>query len=332
MMTVLVMLVLIFMTMSEKQMAMKYRMGEIQGAAISTQSRAEKAMFFIDRSAVYSEVSAGYKLAKGGGFYDASGCSDYFGITMWNSKGRECWPEGAAEAYERYFIDDLKQRLTSYPDTSLLDIRYTVFQKDGNLYGYAIDSIVMPVLYIQPKIVYDNLETRRIEEIRAVNPPAPSTGARYIWPGNSTVVTSCYGWRNIDYGSTEHRGIDIRAAVGDPVYAIADGKAKIGKDVYNTLTIEHSEGVSSVYIHNSAVLVKSGDSVRQGDVIALAGKAGAKYPHIHFTLKRSNAYADPLDPDKGIYSAMPWKVTRSSNCYYACSQYSYCNVIQGRVE
>jgi murein DD-endopeptidase MepM/ murein hydrolase activator NlpD len=320
-------LTLTYMTLTSKHDVFSAKIGEAQGAVIATQARAEKAMLYIDMSAQYAETEAGYKLAQSGGFYEQP-CGDYMGFTLWNNRNMECWPERPEVAFEKYFNDGLSQRLSAYPDADLLNIRYAVFDNNHTLYGFALDPITYDILFISPDVRPEDLAFRNTETIKqsvAKEYPRPDkpTG-RYTWPANSEVITSCYGYRNIDYGSTEHRGIDIRADVDDPVYAIADGRIKVSNDLYKTITIEHADGVTSMYLHNSRIIVKDKAEVKQGDPIALAGKSGAKFPHIHLTIKKNNAFIDPLDPSLSFFNLASLSRSKSSNCYYACSQYTYC--------
>jgi murein DD-endopeptidase MepM/ murein hydrolase activator NlpD len=332
-------LLMTYVMMSDKNDKFTYMIGTGQGAVLSTQLRAEKAMFFIDMAAKDAERSAAGKLGRAGGFYEQPDCGSYLGVTRWNKGTDECWPEETEGAFERYFIDDLKTRLSSYPDMELLSVRYSVFPHDGKIYGYALRPLVFRISFLQPDVNPKVLEERRQETLHSTTtsieqkPPEDVKG-KYVWPAKSNTVTSCYGWRDIDYGSTNHRGIDIRAAVGDPVYAIADGEADVQGGMYNTLSIEHPDGLISMYLHNSQILVEDGADVKQGDLVALAGKAGGKYPHIHLTIKKKTEkthvsdYVDPLDPALGLFRLESLVYSHTANCHYNCQAYAYCSVME----
>lgn len=85
-----------------------------------------------------------------------------------------------------------------------------------------------------------------------------------------------------------HRGVDIRAPQGQVVRAITGGTVGISR-MYRlhggTVGVDHGQGVTSVYIHMSKLLVKEGDRVEKGDSLGLVGATGfATGPHLHWGL------------------------------------------------
>ena len=100
------------------------------------------------------------------------------------------------------------------------------------------------------------------------------------------------------YGSG-HRGIDIGATVGTPVFAPAPGVVTFAGSVAGRLyvTIDHGGGVLSTASFVSSVLVRKGDLVTQGQVVALSGSghAGDVSPNLHFGVRLNGQYVDPLD-------------------------------------
>jgi murein DD-endopeptidase MepM/ murein hydrolase activator NlpD len=104
----------------------------------------------------------------------------------------------------------------------------------------------------------------------------------FIWPTRG-VVTSGFGWR---WGRM-HKGIDIAAPVGTPVFAAAPGvvvKAGWNSGGYgNLVEIQHPDGSVTRYAHNSRVLVQAGQEVQQGQEISEMGSTGhSTGPHCHF--------------------------------------------------
>ncbi|TVQ64959.1 MAG: M23 family metallopeptidase, partial [Spirulina sp. DLM2.Bin59] len=96
-------------------------------------------------------------------------------------------------------------------------------------------------------------------------------------------LTSGYGPR---WGRM-HRGIDIAAPTGTPIYAAAAGEvisAGWNNGGYgNWVRIRHADGSITLYAHHSRVLVRTGDRVEQGQKIALMGSTGfSTGPHLHF--------------------------------------------------
>lgn len=120
--------------------------------------------------------------------------------------------------------------------------------------------------------------------------PEPSPGVYerrgpvLIWPAQGT-FTSGYGWR---WGRM-HRGIDIANNVGTPILAAARGRVTFAgwhDGGYGYLVeITHDDGSLSRYGHNSALLVREGDPVEQGQVISQMGSTGRSTgPHLHFEI------------------------------------------------
>lgn len=115
-------------------------------------------------------------------------------------------------------------------------------------------------------------------------PDAPDRFDGYMWPAQG-VLTSGYGPR---WGRM-HRGVDIAAPVGTPIYAAADGtvaRAGWNSGGYgNLVDIRHPDGSMTRYAHNSRLLVRVGQQVRQGQHIAAMGSTGySTGPHLHFEI------------------------------------------------
>lgn len=122
-----------------------------------------------------------------------------------------------------------------------------------------------------------------------------------IWPvSNSFISLSSFGWRvhPILQVVRFHTGIDIPAWYGAPIRATAAGVVKesgwmggYGKRV----VVDHGYGFSTVYGHNSQLLVEAGQHVYKGQVVALAGKTGlAQGVHCHYEVR---FLARPINPD-----------------------------------
>jgi murein DD-endopeptidase MepM/ murein hydrolase activator NlpD len=88
-----------------------------------------------------------------------------------------------------------------------------------------------------------------------------------------------------------HHGIDFTSPVGTPVRAAREGevvKVSISRWGHGKMVeLQHEDGWFTVYSHNSQILVKVGDKVKQGDVISLSGNTGRSTgPHLHFEIRR----------------------------------------------
>lgn len=145
--------------------------------------------------------------------------------------------------------------------------------------------------------------SQRIEDmIRRNHFTGPSGGTgTMMWPTDAREITSPFGWRTHPIFGTQrfHSGIDIGADYGDSVVA-ADGGVVVtagwlggyGKAVI----IDHGNGISTVYGHNSEILVSEGQRVRKGELISRVGATGdATGPHLHFEVRLNGSPVSPLD-------------------------------------
>jgi len=117
--------------------------------------------------------------------------------------------------------------------------------------------------------------------------------------GHVSCITSDYGIRRTINGRTSiHYGIDLRAAIGTPIYAPAFG---IITDVYynkshcgNGITINHANGYSTTYCHLSQVFVTHGNQVFAGCLIGKTGNSGTTTgPHLHYMVKKDGESVNP---------------------------------------
>lgn len=126
----------------------------------------------------------------------------------------------------------------------------------------------------------------------------PKTMAKgnFIWPVRGT-ITSRYGWRTLFGVSNFHGGLDIAVRTGTSVKA-ADGGKVITSGWHNSygyyIVIDHENGKQTYYAHNSKLLVKVGERVYQGQVIAKSGSTGnSTGPHCHFEVRVNGQRVNP---------------------------------------
>ena len=100
-------------------------------------------------------------------------------------------------------------------------------------------------------------------------------------------------------GRSPHDGIDLAAPAGTPVRTAGEGSVLFAgpQQGYGLLVIiEHAHGMVTVYAHNRDLRVKTGQAVREGQVIATVGESGkTSGPHLHFEVRQDGAPVDPLD-------------------------------------
>jgi murein DD-endopeptidase MepM/ murein hydrolase activator NlpD len=121
-------------------------------------------------------------------------------------------------------------------------------------------------------------------------------------------ITSGFGTRSDPFngGRAHHLGIDFDANTGDPVSAAAGGVVTYSgvKSGYgNVVQVDHGNGYTTLYGHNSRLLVRVGDVVRAGQTIAKAGSTGRSTgPHVHFEVHVEGRPVNPkpfLDKVRG---------------------------------
>ena len=95
-----------------------------------------------------------------------------------------------------------------------------------------------------------------------------------------------------------HEGIDVSAPMGAPIVAPAGGIVRLvtwETGYGNVLEIDHGDGIVTKYAHCSKIVVRPGQHVKRGDVIALVGSTGlATGPHVHYEIHVNGKVVDPL--------------------------------------
>src|SRR5580704_12015486 len=128
--------------------------------------------------------------------------------------------------------------------------------------------------------------------------PTAATPQKYAgnlrWPVDAGIVSSEFGAR---WGK-QHKGIDIAADAGEPVYAIADADVIYAGDGLrgygNVVILRHDAQMTSLYAHNSELKVHQGDHVTQGTLISLLGNTGhSTGPHVHFEIRDGDTAVNP---------------------------------------
>jgi murein DD-endopeptidase MepM/ murein hydrolase activator NlpD len=129
----------------------------------------------------------------------------------------------------------------------------------------------------------------------------------FDWPA-SGIESGVFGSQRIDNGvpMAPHFGVDMAAPTGTPIHAPAAGTVSICADHYlngGFTLIDHGQGVSTSYLHQSKKLVRDGDVVRRGQLIGRIGQTGrATGPHLHWAM---NWFEVKLDPSRSTRRPAP---------------------------
>ncbi|MEH2570056.1 peptidoglycan DD-metalloendopeptidase family protein [Bradyrhizobium sp. AZCC 2289] len=143
--------------------------------------------------------------------------------------------------------------------------------------------------------------TGNVEEPAAVEAPAvkPSeaTGAlpTFRWPVRGKVITT-YGAKT---NGKSNDGINLAVPEGTPVKAAEDGVVAYSgnelKGYGNLVLVRHANGYVTAYAHASELLVKRGDTIKRGQIIAKSGQSGeVGSPQLHFEIRKGSSPVDPL--------------------------------------
>lgn len=152
----------------------------------------------------------------------------------------------------------------------------------------------------------ENKETKADKETpREKEKSPPKKGRNHMLPPLKAMITSPFGERRGALGNRIHSGLDIRAHLGWPVIAFADGivrKAGFYGRAGIMVEILHSDGSSSRYAHLQTTTVKENEHVKKGEQIGEVGCTGyTTGAHLHFALYSENQ--EPVDPAKHLHSA-----------------------------
>ena len=178
--------------------------------------------------------------------------------------------------------------------------------KELEVYNHNIKAASKLIKY------YEEEEDKKEAQIRAAEEsydddeifddlPSTYSGGKFLWPAPGHYqITSKFGYRVHPLTGTRrlHAGIDIAVPSGCGIYAAADGVVAVStysSSAGNYVMINHGGGISTVYMHNSKLLVSVGDQVKRGQKIALSGSTGwSTGPHCHFGVRKNGTYVNPI--------------------------------------
>jgi murein DD-endopeptidase MepM/ murein hydrolase activator NlpD len=143
-------------------------------------------------------------------------------------------------------------------------------------------------------------QTTNVEEAPTAETPAKAaeaTGAlpTFRWPVRGKVITG-YGAKT---NGKSNDGINLAVPEGTPVKAAEDGVVAYSgnelKGYGNLVLVRHSNGYVTAYAHASELMVKRGDTIKRGQIIAKSGQSGeVGSPQLHFEIRKGSNPVDPL--------------------------------------
>jgi len=142
-----------------------------------------------------------------------------------------------------------------------------------------------------------------VQETKSVTKQAEAAGAMpsFRWPVRGRIIAG-FGPRS---NGAQNDGINLAVPEGTPIKAAEDGVVAYAgnelKGYGNLVLIRHADGYVSAYANASELLVKRGDTVKRGQVIARAGQTGnVTSPQLHFEIRKGST---PVDPSKYLSGA-----------------------------
>jgi murein DD-endopeptidase MepM/ murein hydrolase activator NlpD len=131
-------------------------------------------------------------------------------------------------------------------------------------------------------------------EDRSLSTSIAQSPNAWVLPNHDYRLTSLFGQR---WGKA-HKGVDIAVPEGTPVAAMHEGiivLAAYNGGYGNQVIIDHGNGIKTTYGHNSRLMVKEGQRVKAGDIIAISGSTGhSTGPHVHLEIHVNDVAVNPL--------------------------------------
>lgn len=212
------------------------------------------------------------------------------------------------EKEEEDFLDKIAQKDQEYHDK--LDEEASI---SASIQA-SIDASIEESKWLQASIQESIEESIRQEQ--GIKPTTPTggnggtgnygdinnpSGVLWMVPCDYIRVSSPFGyrWHPTTGEWSMHKGVDLAAPKGTPIYASRSGYVNVAtyhSTAGNYVTINHRDGYTSVYMHMTHYIVSPGQEVKAGQLIGYVGSTGRSTgPHLHFGIHYYGTYVNPMD-------------------------------------
>jgi len=236
------------------------------------------------------------------------------GVVRWPGDGSVTACQMAGERFEPvdgdcWFAIDL---LTPEGGLDLGRVRDGVFESTTvhvGSYPYPVQKLEVAPRHVdlsEADAERSRLESERVATLWSLRTPRRFT-LPLAPPLDPMPAARSFGNRRVFNGQPrgEHTGIDLSAATGTPVHAVADGTVVLAADHFfpgRAVYVDHGDGLVSMYFHLDTIAVADGDEVARGELLGTVGATGrVTGAHLHFGLRWRGARIDPGpmlgDPD-----------------------------------
>ena len=184
-----------------------------------------------------------------------------------------------------------------------------IAEKEAQIEGYNADISDQQAIMAEydAMIAEEQAEIAALEEALKADKDALAAATavnyysgQFVWPAPSyTRISSDFGWRTHPIFGTQkfHSGVDMAAPGGSPILAACEGTVTAtgySSSMGNYIYIDHGGGLSTVYMHASAIYVSKGDHVTAGQTIGAVGSTGwSTGNHLHFSVRLNGEYVSP---------------------------------------
>lgn len=161
--------------------------------------------------------------------------------------------------------------------------------------------LLLPILFLSIAS-FTNSDHALLNAGYSLNTSAIPPSLFPIKNGTKADITSHFGAKRMHpkfKNSKIHTGIDIRAAIGTPIQATADGivgTASMEGNWGNLIIIAHADGYETLYAHLRGFNCKKNQKVKEGDIIGYTGNSGlSTAPHLHYEIRHNGKKLNPID-------------------------------------